>query len=148
MLALIYALGTGLLVVLASAIGGSAGGLFAVFLVYWLVTAPAYSLCNSLAMRNLDDPGRDSAGCGRGGRPAGCWPAGSSRWSWRCRGRPGPGHGAFEALWVAAAFSAAASFYCLTLPHTPPLAVGPRGRGTVAGGPRARPPARRRGRAR
>ena len=44
-LALIYALGTGLLVVLASGWVDSAGGLFAVFLVYWAVTAPAYSLC-------------------------------------------------------------------------------------------------------
>ncbi len=87
-----------------------------------------------------------SAGCGRGGRPAG-WLAG-----WvvslvmAASGSTRAGHGAYEALWVAAAFSAAASFYCLTLPHTPPLAVGPRGRGTWTAGARAGPPARRRGR--
>jgi MFS family permease len=37
------------------------------------------------------------------------------------------GQGAFEALWVATILSAAASIFCLTLPHAPPLAVGPRG---------------------
>src|SRR5262249_26730754 len=58
-LSLIYALGTGLLVLLSSGRVGTSGGLFAIFLVYWMVTAPAYSLATALAMRNLDDPGRD-----------------------------------------------------------------------------------------
>ena len=134
-LALIYALGTGLLVVLASGWVDSAGGLFAVFLVYWAVTAPAYSLCNSLAMRNLDDPGRDF------GRVRSWGTAGWMVAGWvvslvmAASGSTRAGQGAYEALWVAAAFSAAASLYCLTLPHTPPLAVGPRGRGAL----RARP---------
>jgi MFS family permease len=39
------------------------------------------------------------------------------------------GHGAYESLWVAAVVSASASLYCLTLPHTPPLATGSRARG-------------------
>ena len=132
-LALIYALGTGLLVVLASGWVNSAGGLFAVFMVYWAVTAPAYSLANSLAMRNLDDPAPvTSAGCGRGGRSAGCWPAGSVAAVMMATGSTRAGQGAFEALWVAAAFSASTSMYCLTLlARTPPLAVGPTGaRGT------------------
>ena len=80
-------------------------------------------------MRNLDDPGREF-GWVRLWGTAGWMVAG-----WVVSlvmavvgldaGRPG----AYEALWVAAAFSAATSLYCLTLPHTPPLAVGPRGRG-------------------
>jgi MFS family permease len=35
-------------------------------------------------------------------------------------------HGAYEALWVGTAVSLAVAIYCWTLPHTPPLAVGPR----------------------
>src|SRR5262249_27669960 len=58
-LALVSALGTGLLVVVASGWGDSAGGLFGVFLVDWALTAPSFGLCNSLALRNLDDPGRE-----------------------------------------------------------------------------------------
>ncbi len=134
MLSLIYALGTGLLILLASGRVGSAGGLFAVFLVYWMLTAPAYSLCNSLAMRHLADPGRDF------GRVRSWGTAGWMVSGWvvslvmAASGSVQSGHGAFEALWVAAAFSAAASLYCLTLPHTPPLAVGPRRHGFLDAG--------------
>ncbi len=128
-LALIYALGTGLLVLLASGRVGSAGGLFAVFLVYWLLTAPAYGLSNSLAMRNLDDPGREFGrvrSWGTAGWMAAGWVVSLAM---AAAGSVRSGHGAFEALWVAAAFSAVTSLYCLTLPHTPPLAVGPRAPG-------------------
>ncbi len=59
LLAMIYAIGAGLLALLASGWVRSAGGLFGVFLGYWALTAPAYSLCNAMAMRNLDDPGRE-----------------------------------------------------------------------------------------
>src|ERR1700728_942897 len=54
-LALVYALVAGLLVVLASGWVNTPGWLFGIFLAYWALTAPAYSLCNTLAMRNLDD---------------------------------------------------------------------------------------------
>ena len=128
-LALIYALGTGLLLILSSGRVGSAGGLFAVFLAYWCVTAPAYSLANSLALRNLDDPGRQF-GWVRSWGTAGWMAAG---WVVSlvmiASGSVRTGQGAYEALWVAAAFSAITSIYCLTLPHTPPLAVGPRAEG-------------------
>ena len=70
-LALTYAVGTALLVVVASALVAQAGWMFVVFLGFWSLIGPAYSLCNSLAMRNLDDPPASSAGCGSGARPAG-----------------------------------------------------------------------------
>jgi MFS family permease len=133
-LALIYALGTGLLVLLASGQVGSAGGLFTVFLVYWLVTAPAYSLCNAMAMRNLDDPRRDFGwvrSWGTVGWMAAGWVVSLVM---AASGSVRAGHGAYESLWVAAAFSAAASLYCLTLPHTPPLAVGRQARGVLNAG--------------
>ncbi len=133
-LALIYAAGTGLLAILASGWVRLPGGLFGLFLVYWGLTAPAYSLCNALAMRNLDDPGREFGGVrlwGTAGWMVAGWvvsvvmaASGSTR----------AGQGAFEALWVATAVSAVTAVYCLTLPHTPPLAVGPRGRGVLRAG--------------
>ncbi len=130
-LALIYAVGTGLLAILASGWFRSSGGLFGLFLVYWALAAPAYSLCNSLAMRNLNDPGREF-GWVRLWGTAGWMVAG-----WvvslvmAASGSTRAGQGAFESLWVATAISAVTAVYCLTLPHTPPLAVGPRGQGAM-----------------
>ncbi len=128
-LAMIYAVGTGLLVLLASGWVVSSGGLFAVFMIYWAVTAPAYGLSNSLAMRNLDEPGRQFGrvrAWGTAGWMIAGWVVSLAMAAW---GVTRAGQGAYPALWVAAAFSAAAGLYCLTLPHTPPLAVGPRDRG-------------------
>src|ERR1700735_3004979 len=58
-LALTYAVGTGLLILVASAFVTQVGWMFLVFLAFWLVVGPAYSLSNSLAMRNLGDPLRE-----------------------------------------------------------------------------------------
>ncbi|HMF36357.1 MAG TPA: MFS transporter, partial [Isosphaeraceae bacterium] len=38
------------------------GWLFLLFLAFWMIIAPSYGLCNSLAMRHLDDPGRQFGG--------------------------------------------------------------------------------------
>ncbi len=131
LLAMMYAIGAVLLAVLASGWVRSAGGLFGVFLGYWALTAPAYSLSNAMAMRNLDDPGREF------GRVR-LW--GTAGWmvaGWvvsvvmAVTGSTRTGQGAYESLWVATAFSAATSIYCLTLPRTPPLAVGRRAEGIV-----------------
>jgi MFS family permease len=133
-LALVYACGTGLLAVLASGWLNSSGALFGWFLAYWGLTAPSYSLCNSLAMRNLEDPGREF-GWVRLWGTAGWMVAG---WvvtvAMAASGSTSAGQGAFEALWIATAISAMVSVYCLTLPHTPPLAVGPRRESAVRSG--------------
>jgi len=130
-LALTYAIGTGLLVVLASGIVTQAGGLFVLFLVYWSLIGPSYGLCNALALRNLDNP-RQDYGWVRLWGTAGWMIAG---WvvslAMATSGSTRAGQGAFEALWVGTAVSLAVSIYCLTLPHTPPLAVGTSGEDAV-----------------
>jgi MFS family permease len=128
LLALIYILGTGVLAVLASGTVTQAGWLFLLFLVYWFLTGPSYSLSASLAMRNLQDPGREFGWVrlwGTAGWMASGWLVSLvMMWSGSTRA----GQGAYEALWVATALSLLVSIYCMTLPHTPPLAIGPRGR--------------------
>ena len=128
-LALILGLGTVLLAPLAAGWVDSALGIFAVFLAYWMAMAPVYGLANALAMRHLDDPGRDF------GRVRSWGTAGWMASGWvvslvlAALGPTRTGHGAYPALGVAAVFSAITSIYCLTLPHTPPLAIGPKAPG-------------------
>ena len=131
LLALVYLVGTGFLAVLASGWLRTSSGLFWVFLVYWAITAPAYSLSNALAMRNLADPGKDFG-------KVRLW--GTVGWmlaGWvvsvvmAITGSTHAGQGAYESLWVSAAFSAVTAIYCLTLPHTPPLAIGQDRQGTT-----------------
>ncbi len=133
-LSMIYALGTVLLAILASGWVRSSAGLFGVFLAYWALTAPAYSLCNALAMRNLDEPGKEFGGVRLWGT-AGWMIAG---WCvsvvMAVSGTTRAGQGAYESLWVAAAVSAATAVYCLTLPNTPPLAAGRGGVGALRTG--------------
>jgi len=124
LLSLAYAVGTALLVLLASGVVTQAGWLFVVLLLYWCLIGPTFSLCNSLSMRSLRDPRREF-GWVR------LW--GTTGWmviGWlvsvnmMISGSTQAGQGAYESLWVAAAVSAVVAVYCLTLPHTPPLAVG------------------------
>ncbi|MBV8078123.1 MAG: MFS transporter [Planctomycetaceae bacterium] len=132
-LALVYALGTGFLVALACGVTARSDVLFVLFLVYWLLTAPASGLSNALAMRNLARP-REEFGAVRlwgtvGWMAVGWLVSGAMALSGSTRA----GHGAFEAFWIAAALSMVLAGYSLTLPHTQPLAAlapgeaGPRG---------------------
>jgi MFS family permease len=131
-LALVFALGTGLLVLLASGIVNHAIGIFALFLAYWALIGPSYGLCNSLAMRNLDEPGRQFGWVrlwGTAGWMGSGWLVSIVMAS---TGTARAGHGAFEALWIGALLSSVVSIYCLTLPHTPPLAVGSEGKRAIS----------------
>jgi MFS family permease len=123
-LALAYALGTLLLAILASGLVVQGESLFLLFLAFWSIIAPSYGLCNSLAMRNLDDPRRDFGGVR-------LW--GTIGWmvvGWlvsvvmACSGSARSGAGTYEAFLIATLVALAAALHCLTLPDTPPLAIG------------------------
>jgi MFS family permease len=122
LLALIYAIGTGILAVLALGVFTHAGPLLLVFLVYWLLTAPAPGLSSALAFRNLARPNEQFGGVRLWGT------AGWMGVGWLVSlvmlslGSTRIGQGAYEAFGVAAVLSAVMAVYCLTLPHTPPLA--------------------------
>jgi MFS family permease len=122
-LALIAALGTGMLVVLARGTVVAPGAIFGLFLVYWLVTAPAMGLSTALAMRNLARPHEQFAAVRLWGTigwmGAGWLATGVLTLSGSSRG----GQGAYEVFGLAAVLSALLSISCLALPHTPPLDV-------------------------
>ena len=131
-----FAFGSGLLALMAWGVSTHVGWLFGLFLAYWLVMAPCYSLCGSMAFRNLTRPDRDFGKVrlwGTVGWMAVGWlvsavMAGSG---------PRAGRGASEAFWIAAGLSAATAIYCRTLPNTPPL--DRRGPDDVEPGGRGRP---------
>jgi MFS family permease len=121
-LSLSFGAGTGLLALMAWGVSTHAGWLFGLFLVYWLLMAPSYSLSGSLAFRNLARPDHDFGKVrlwGTVGWMAVGWLAsGIMAWSGTRVGR-----GASEAFWIATALSAATALYCWTLPNTPPVPV-------------------------
>jgi MFS family permease len=128
LLSLIFLAGTGMLGFLASGPTTRPDLLFALFLAYWLITAPAYALANSLAFRNMSKPTEQFGGVrlfGTIGWMTVGWLV-SALIAWHGPARSGPG--TYEAFWLATALSAVFAFFCLTLPHTPPLAVGQRRR--------------------
>lgn len=124
-LSLMFGAGTALLALIAAGVLTGVGGLFGLFLVYWLIMAPNYSLTSSLAFRNLARPARDFGTVrlwGTVGWMAAGWiVSGVMAWSGSRTGR-----GTAEAFWVAVGLSGAAALYCRSLPDTPPL--------TAAGG--------------
>jgi MFS family permease len=124
-LALIAAMGTGVLVILAQGTIVAPAALFGLFLAYWLVTAPVTGLSTALAMRNLPRPLEDFAGVrlwGTIGWMAAGWLA-TAVLTWSGSSRSGAG--AYATFGLAAALSAGLAIYCLTLPHTPPLDLEP-----------------------
>ncbi len=122
LMALIYALGTGLLALLAIGPTKQPVALFLLFLGYWMLTAPSYGLANSLAFRNLPRPSAQFGGVRLWGTigwmTVGWLVTGVMAW----HGSTRDGQGAYEAFWVASALSLVFAVYCLSLPHTPPLA--------------------------
>jgi MFS family permease len=124
-LTLCFGAGTGLLALMAWGVSSHVGWLFGLFLAYWLLMAPGYSLSGSMAFRNLVQPARDY---GRvrlwgtvGWMIVGWLVSGLMAWS-----GPRVGQGVSEAFWIAALLSALTAFYCRTLPNTPPMAAGGR----------------------
>jgi MFS family permease len=123
-LALTYAVATCLLVVAASGVVQNAFWLFVLFLAFWSLAAPAYSLCNSLSMRNLPNPGRQFGWVRLWGTAGWMFAGWLVSIVMALSGSTEKGYGTYEAIWVATAVSAIFTIYCLTLPNTPPLAVG------------------------
>jgi MFS family permease len=117
-----FTAGTGLLALMAWGVSAHVGWLFGLFLVYWLIMAPSYSLSNSLAFRNLAKPDRDFGKVrlwGTVGWMAVGWlVSGVMAWSGSTAGR-----GAFEAFGIAVALSIITALYCRTLPNTPPVKI-------------------------
>jgi hypothetical protein len=96
---------------------------------YWLLTAPAFGLASTIALRNLRDPSAQFGGVRMWGTIG-----------WMCVGwvvslvmlSRGDGRGAFEAFGVSACLSAFLTVFALFLPDTPPApapAGEPRRRG-------------------
>src|ERR1700727_3862359 len=104
-LSLSFGAGTGILALMAWGGTTHVGWLFALFLAYWLIMAPSYSLNNSLAFRNLARPDRDFGKVrlwGTVGWMAVGWVvSGIMAWS-----GSKVGQGASEAFWIAVVLSA------------------------------------------
>jgi MFS family permease len=121
LLAVVYAVGSGFLALLATGPTARLDALFVLFLAYWLLTAPTYGLANSLAFRNLPRPGEQFGRVrlwGTIGWMAVGWTVSGVM---AFHGTTRVGQGTYEAFWVAAALSLAFAAYCWTLPNTPPL---------------------------
>ncbi len=123
LMALIYALSTGLLVLLASGVVVGVGPLFGLFLVYWLLVSPGLGLSSAIALRNLNRPGEQFGGVrlwGTVGWMVAGWLVSGVM---VVTGSKVAGDGAYEAFWVASTFSVfLAVFAWRCLPDTPPLA--------------------------
>lgn len=129
LMSLIYAVAAVLLGVMASGRVGGAGPIFGLFLVYWLVVAPASGLSNAIALRNLPRPREQFGGVrlwGTVGWMVAGWVVAQAM---AITGSDGSRRGASEAFAVGAVLSAVFAGFCLRLPRTPPLATGGSGLG-------------------
>lgn len=131
-LALSFAAATAILAVLASGLVQGATGIFLLFLCFWALVGPSFSLSYSLAMRNLENPGRDFGWVRLWGTIGWMVSGWLSSAIMAISGSTRAGQGAYESLWIACGLSLAASAYSFTLPHTPPLAVGRHSRQSMA----------------
>ncbi len=121
-LSFIYLAGGGLLLVFASGAIRDSRILFALMLVYWLLTVPGYGLSNSLTFRNLDHPREEFGGIrlwGTVGWLVAGWGASLTLVRF---GVHRSGSGVNGAFLLAAAISIVLGCFCLFLPKTPPLA--------------------------
>lgn len=124
LLALLSALGAGVLVLLAIGVTSKVGWLFVILLSYWLLTASTSGLASALAFRNLERPGDQFGGVrlwGTIGWMAAGW---VTSLAMAIDGSTGAGRGAFESFWVAAGISIVLAAYAMSLPHTPPSGGG------------------------
>ncbi len=121
LMAWIYAIGTLFLVAAASGVATRFQGLFPLFLAYWMLTIPYLGLINTVAMRNLDNPSEEF-GVTRMWGTVGWMVAG-----WAVSALMAAGGGSSTIFWAAAALSASMAMASLSLPNTPPLAMGKRG---------------------
>lgn len=110
------------LAIVASGVVTSGVDLFLIFLVYWLVSAPCYGVCNSLALRHLPRPQEQFAGVRLWGTVGWLLSGWVVTAVMAATGGTRAGHGAFEAFAVGAGFAFAVVVFCLRyVPHTPPI---------------------------
>ncbi len=124
MLVIMYALGSLLLLIAATGAVASTMALFLVFLGVWALMGPGYSISSALVMRNLANPLAEYGRVrlwGTAGWMVSGWVVSAVM---AATGGARSGMGAYPALGIATACAAATSIYCMTLPRTPPLAVG------------------------
>lgn len=120
-MAVIFAISSSFLAAIAAGLTSSPGSMFLLFLAFWMVTAPVFSLANAIALRHLPRPLEQFS-------KVRLW--GTIGWmsvGWvvsgvmLLTGGASEGRGAPEAFWVAAALALFMSVFALTLPDTPPL---------------------------
>jgi MFS family permease len=129
LMAVIYVLAAVFLVVMASGAVGGAGPIFVLFLIYWVIVAPASGLGNAIALRNLDDPRAQFGGVrlwGTVGWMVAGWVVAQTM---ALTGSDDGPRGATEAFAVGALLAVVLAIFALRLPRTPPLASGGRGWG-------------------